>query len=207
MSNLYWNGGAASPNCDSLDPNVVDTQRVIGNPLIKETYADLLLPRWKGGSFASGTGSVREEFVRLVEALGKPGPNSAALGKANPDYAPLDDILGRLRKGSFDMGVLEQQFILRGKANLSTISLRWTDEGEPQAVSYKLTYEIGGATQTIANIPLSTSSYTLTGLQPYKMYTVTLHAVDNLGNVLVKTDPLILMTTDQIEFLPILIQN
>ncbi len=51
--------------------------------------------------------------MRLVNAYGAPGPNSSALGAADPAQAPGDDILGYARSDP-DLGAFE-----RDPANLN----------------------------------------------------------------------------------------
>lgn len=106
-NNLYWNGSQPIPPGDLLSPLVDDTHRVVAAPLINENYTGLVLPIWNGATFASGSTSIREEFVRLVTLYGSIPPSSPAVGKADPLYAPATDILGRSRGASPDLGAYE----------------------------------------------------------------------------------------------------
>jgi hypothetical protein len=104
-NNLYWNNGAAIPAGDQVNPNVADTHRVIGNPLLGAP-AGLVLPKWNGSAFLSGNSTIRQEFVRLVNAYGALGGGSPALNAANAAQSPGDDILGNPR-ASADLGAFE----------------------------------------------------------------------------------------------------
>jgi hypothetical protein len=95
-SNLYWNGGAAIPAGDQVNPNVDDADRIVGNPRLTSPPA-VVLPRWTGDSFASGSATIRQEFRRLVHLYGALPLASPAVDTALPAAAPADDILGRLR--------------------------------------------------------------------------------------------------------------
>ena len=75
--------------------------------MINETYTGLILPYWTGTSFYSGSTSIREEFIRLVKLYGAIPANSPAVDKADPAYAPADDIFGRQRSGAPDLGAYE----------------------------------------------------------------------------------------------------
>ena len=111
-ANLYWNGGQTIPSGDQINPNTADAGRVIANPLLS-SQAGLMLPTWNGSSFQSGSASIREEFVRLVNAYGGPGPTSPARDAADPAQSPGDDILGNARSDP-DLGAVE-----RDPANLN----------------------------------------------------------------------------------------
>lgn len=111
-TNLYWNGGQPIPSGDQVNPNTTDAARVIADPLLG-SQAGLVLPAWNGSSFPSGSTSIRDEFVRLVNAYGAPGPNSSALDAADANQAPGDDILSNARSDP-DLGAFE-----RDPANLN----------------------------------------------------------------------------------------
>lgn len=106
-NNLYWNGGNPIPPGELLNPMVDDHHRTIGQPNINEVYTGLVLPYWSGVSFLSGSTSIREEFIRLVNQYGAIPSSSAAVNRADPTYAPPDDILGRKRSGVPDLGAFE----------------------------------------------------------------------------------------------------
>jgi hypothetical protein len=105
--NLYWNGGAAIPPGDVLSPLVHDVRRLLGNPALNTNQAGIVLPRWTGTGFPSGSTRIRQEFERLVALYGALPAGSPAIGQADPGLAPQDDILGRLRDGSPDLGAFE----------------------------------------------------------------------------------------------------
>lgn len=104
-NNLYWNGGAAIPTGDQVNPNTDDARRVIGNPLLG-AQSGIVLPKWTGAAFLSGSATIRQEFVRLVSAYGTPAAGSPALNAAFAAQSPGDDLLGNPRAGP-DIGAVE----------------------------------------------------------------------------------------------------
>ena len=106
-NNLYSNGPLVIPPGDLVSPQKDDTRRIVANPLLNTHQEDLVLPRWTGSAFLSGNLTIREEFERLVELYGVIPPYSPAVGKADPLYAPPDDILGHPRDASPDLGAYE----------------------------------------------------------------------------------------------------
>jgi hypothetical protein len=106
-NNLYWNGGAGIPAGDVGSPTSTDAHRVVANPLLNNDQNGIVLPRWNGSSFASGSSSIREEFVRLVTQYGQVQAGSPAIDRANPLYAAVTDILGNTRGPSPDLGAFE----------------------------------------------------------------------------------------------------
>ncbi len=66
-----------------------------------------MLPRWNGTAFPSGSATIRQEFERLVALYGAIGVGSPAVGQADPASSPPDDILGRMRDASPDLGAYE----------------------------------------------------------------------------------------------------
>jgi hypothetical protein len=108
-NNLYWNGGGAIPPGELVSPLADDARRVVADPLLNVDQSDVLLPRWIGDSFLSGNPAVRDEFVRLVETYGLAPAGSPALGQADPNHAPADDILGRPRPAKPALGAYDYQ--------------------------------------------------------------------------------------------------
>jgi hypothetical protein len=106
-NNLYWNGSRPIPPGDLLSPLLDDHHLVIGAPLLNESYQGLVLPVWNGTSFASGSLSIREEFLRLVRLYGTFPGTSPAIDKADPAFAPGEDIFGRQRDAKPDLGAYE----------------------------------------------------------------------------------------------------
>ena len=111
-NNLYWNGGGEIPDGNSVIPLVDDVRRVIGNPLLNENQTNVVLPRWTGIAFLSGNSTIRQEFVRLVEAYGRIPTNSPAVGQADPALGAIDDIYGRLRGSVRDLGAYETEMAI-----------------------------------------------------------------------------------------------
>jgi len=106
-SNFYWNGGQEIPPGELVSPTVDDARMVTANPSLNTNYNNFVLPRWNGTTFISGSRSIREEFVRLVGKYGSLPFSSKALGLADPEFAPADDILGRYRPENPSMGAYD----------------------------------------------------------------------------------------------------
>lgn len=105
-NNLYWNGGAAIPAGDQVNPNTNDARRVIGDPLLG-AQSNIVLPKWNGTAFLSGNATIRQEFLRLALAYGLPGSGSPALNAALAAQSPGDDLLGNPRAAP-DLGAVER---------------------------------------------------------------------------------------------------
>jgi hypothetical protein len=81
----------------------------VRNPRLNEDQSDVVVPFWTGSEFLSGSGSIRQEFVRLVRAYGRIPANSPAVGRAGRPHSPPEDILGRRRDGQPDLGSFEAE--------------------------------------------------------------------------------------------------
>lgn len=106
-NNLYWNGPNLIPPGDLFSPLIDDRHLVIGSPLLNESYQGLVLPVWKGTGFASGSATIREEFLRLAGLYGTFPGTSPAIDRADPAYTPVEDIFGRRRDSRPDLGAYE----------------------------------------------------------------------------------------------------
>lgn len=106
-NNFYWNDGAEIPPGELVSPTIDDARFVTANPKINSYYDYFVFPRWNGTSFISGTKNIREEFVRLVMKYGSLSISSEALGIADPDFSPSEDILGRHRPANPSMGAYD----------------------------------------------------------------------------------------------------
>lgn len=104
--NLYWNGGAAIPPGDQVNPNTTDARRIVANPGLATSHAGIVLPRWNGTTFVSGNTTIRQEFVRLVNAYGAIPAGSPGHDQADPALSAADDILGNPRTQP-DVGAYE----------------------------------------------------------------------------------------------------
>jgi cytoskeletal protein CcmA (bactofilin family) len=105
--NLYWNGPAPIPPGDLVSPLAGDAHAVVADPLLPSNAGSIVLPRWNGTAFLSGSATIREEFERLVGLYGAPAAGSPAFDAADPAFAPADDILGRPRGEAPDLGAYE----------------------------------------------------------------------------------------------------
>ena len=114
-NNLYWNNGNSIPTNDSWniwdpdapgndDPNGVFANPLLGNPI------GMTIPRWLPGTkqFLSGQTTIRGEFTRMVNLYGLPQAGSPAINASNAAFMPLDDIFGRSRGVSPDIGAVER---------------------------------------------------------------------------------------------------
>ncbi len=208
-NNLYWNGGDVVPPGDLVSPLVHDARRAVADPLLNTDHASIArgVPRWNGSTFASGSTSIRQEFERLVNRYGAIPNAGPAIAKADLAFAPADDILGRPRSATPDLGAHEYQPSLSGHSGLTTIWLTWPDPREPGAASLAITYTTGATSTLVGGIPTSTRAYTLSGLSSYAFYTVTLTARSASNTILVESSPVVLLTTNLHVYLPLMLKN
>ena len=195
-NNLYWNGGSKIPRGSVVTPLKDDPWPIDADPLLNADHRDVILPRWDGSAFLSGNTSIRAEFVRLVEQYAGIPADSPAVDAADPELAPADDILGRPRIGVPDLGAFEYHPTLRGSAGLTRIWLSWPDLDTAPVDSLAISLTDGLSERLIDGIPAGSRTYTLTDLEPFSLYAVTLTAQDKHGEPVTRTSPLVLMTTD-----------
>jgi IPT/TIG domain-containing protein/S-layer family protein len=105
--NLYWNGAQAVPPGDVLSPLVDDARRIVADPGLNANQAAIVLPRWTGTAFPSGSTTIRQEFERLVAAYGVPAPAGPTVDQGDAARMPADDIRGRPRGPAPDLGAFE----------------------------------------------------------------------------------------------------
>ena len=107
-NNLFWNDGGALPTEEPPVPGS-DANRIEDDPLLETDHGTVVLPVWdaSAGTFLSGSTTVRQEFVRLVELYGSIPETSPAVGAADAAHMPADDILGRTRDPDPDVGAYE----------------------------------------------------------------------------------------------------
>lgn len=206
-NNLYWNGGEAIPPGDLVSPLSADENGTVADPLLNTDHESIILPRWNGKTFLSGNRTIRQEFQRLVEQYGKIPPNSPAIGKADPDFAPAEDILGRLRTPAPDLGAYEYQIRLMGASELTTIWLNWSPVQEPDASTLVINYSTGAISQSVTGLPPDTRDYTLANLAPNSRYLVTLAVYDGDNKILTQSNPIVLFTADDYQYLPSILRS
>ena len=113
QNNLYWNGGKPIP-AEATDTLVAerDSRKILADPRLPvlDAEKDMVLPRWDAaqGQFISGQKTIAGEFERLVLRYAVPAAGSPALGAADRANMPGDDILGKPRGESPDIGCYQQ---------------------------------------------------------------------------------------------------
>jgi len=105
--NLYWNGAQAIPPGDVLSPLVDDVRRIVADPGLNANQASVVLPRWTGTGFPSGSTTIRQELERLVAAYGVPAAPGPVVDQGDRARMPADDIRGRPRPAAPDLGAYE----------------------------------------------------------------------------------------------------
>ena len=108
-NNLYWNGGSPLPDsgADAVNPSD-DASAIEADPMLADP-SGLAVPRWDevAGRFADGSATICEAHLGVVETYATPGESSMALGAADSTQSPDEDILGRARGASSDVGAVE----------------------------------------------------------------------------------------------------
>jgi hypothetical protein len=106
--NGYWNGGNAIPQDAGDAVNfTLDSEPVFGDPRLP-TQAGLATPDWNGSQFDGGFATIREVFVHLVQSYGVPAADGSGVDQADPAQMPTQDILGRARGVTPDLGAFER---------------------------------------------------------------------------------------------------
>jgi hypothetical protein len=206
-NNLYWNGSAAIPGGDLLVPLVDDVNALAADPALHIFQDAVTLPRWEGGAFLSGSATIRQEFVRLVETYARPAAGSPAIGAAKPETALADDILGRARSSTPDLGAYEYFIDLAGRPAETTIEVSWSQPNEAGAAELMLAYTTDGQTEYIRGIAPAEREFTLPNLRPRTPYVLQLFVLDAAGQTLAETTPLTIETTGHRWCLPFLISS
>ena len=108
-SNLFWNGGNALPTGGGILPEA-DAARIVEDPRLPADHSGIVLPSWDADTraFESGTTTIRDEFLRLVETYAALGEGSPAVDAADPTDMPADDIRGYARDSAPDLGAYER---------------------------------------------------------------------------------------------------
>lgn len=106
-NNAYYNGGNAIPPDTGQFVTVADDlSAVFGDPLLP-TVSGVIAPTYDGTTFADGSTTISEVFVKLVNDVGTPQPGSPLIDSADPTSAATEDILGRPRGPLPDIGAVE----------------------------------------------------------------------------------------------------
>jgi hypothetical protein len=104
-NNVYWNGGTPLPGGSVLKPS--DDSQAIYDDALLGSQDSVVLPRWTGYSFLSGSQTIRQEFERLVNLYGSPAENSSIRHRSAPEQSPKTDILDRIREDGADLGAVQ----------------------------------------------------------------------------------------------------
>ncbi|MEM6573227.1 MAG: hypothetical protein AAF736_03075 [Pseudomonadota bacterium] len=106
-NNLYFNGANPIPEDNGQDLRFSDdANAIVADPQFADQLG-LVPPTWNGTTFADGSSTIRQVFESLVIRFGTPAPGTAGVDAADPASAAFDDILGRERGPSPDIGALE----------------------------------------------------------------------------------------------------
>jgi fibronectin type 3 domain-containing protein len=160
-----------------------DAEKVIGDPQLPLPVLpdDFIFPRWDNNqkSFLSGNTTIRQEFVRLANTFGVIPSDSSAIDQANPNYAPVDDILGRSRAtggsapdlGAFEYGATYSDItppaaitdlIAATGTNPGEVDLTWTAPGDDgttgQASKYIIKYSTSEITDANWDLAITVGS-------------------------------------------------
>jgi hypothetical protein len=95
--NLYWNGEDIIPDGEILSPLWDDPYKIVADPYLDTSFADLVLPVWRGERFLSGNTSIRQEFLRIAGRYAALPQDSPALWQGSPLCGSSQDIF-RLRR-------------------------------------------------------------------------------------------------------------
>lgn len=106
-NNLYFNDGEAIPeDAGQFLTFSDDASALVADPLLPDP-AGVVVPLWDGSTFADGSTTIREAFERLVNDHGTPDMASPVVDQADPTQAASEDILGRPRTDTPDLGAVE----------------------------------------------------------------------------------------------------
>ncbi len=166
--NLYWNGGAAIPPGNQVNPNVNDVRRIVANPQVATNQSGVVLPRWTGAAFVSGSTTIRQEFVRLVNLYGAIPAGSPGHNQADPALSPADDILGTPRSVP-DVGAFE----VTAPPTLSIASITMF-EGHTGTTPTPFVVSLSTLAATTVTVAYTTTSGTATAGQDYTAVSGTL---------------------------------
>lgn len=158
--NLYWNGGQAIPAGDVASPLVHDARRVVANPLVNTNHAGIVLPRWNGTSFVSGSSTIRQEFVRLVELYGTIPAGSPGQNQADAALSATDDILGRTRVTP-DLGAYEVTAVTLSVQDLAV------SEGNSGATAASVTVTLSTPSTSVVTAAWTTADDSATAGSDY----------------------------------------
>jgi hypothetical protein len=109
--NGYWNGGNPIPQEGGDAINYTqDTEPRIGDPQLP-AQTSVNTPAWNTalGQFDGGFTTIRAAFVDLVERYGQPAEDGNGIDQADASQMPADDILGRPRGLTPDLGAYERE--------------------------------------------------------------------------------------------------
>ncbi len=109
-NNLYWNGGQPLPeDAGELVNPSDDAQARIADPMLP-SLAGLERPVYTPGTgqFVGNYARIADVFMGLAIQYAEIGLASGAIDQARADQMPVDDLLGRTRTGTPDIGAWER---------------------------------------------------------------------------------------------------
>ena len=122
-NNLYYNGGRDIPADAGQDINLADdVNALIADPKLAN-QTNIILPVFSGSNFVGGFTSVREAFENLALSYGEPSADSMVINRGTTANKPNDDLLGRSRDDSPDVGAIEVQSVPDNPATPTDTSL------------------------------------------------------------------------------------
>ena len=122
-NNLYYNGGIAIPADTSQDVNLADdANALIADPKLPN-QTNIILPVFSGTNFNGGFSSIREVFENFAINYAQPSPDSIVINRGSISDTPTDDLLGRIRDSSPDVGAVEAQSSLGNPTTPTNTSL------------------------------------------------------------------------------------
>jgi hypothetical protein len=106
-TNLFFNGANPVPADNGQFVSAYDdANAVFADPLLASPEG-LVAPVWDGLQFADGSSTIGEAFRRLVDQHAVPGPGSPLIDPDSLSNAAEEDILGRERGVTPDLGAYE----------------------------------------------------------------------------------------------------
>lgn len=108
--NGYWNAGNAIPQDPGDAVNSAnDPEPRLGDPRLPSLMG-IVTPHWlpAQSQFNGGFARIADVFQHYARTYGQPAEGGAGVDQADPTQMPLDDLLGRARGATPDLGAVER---------------------------------------------------------------------------------------------------